>query len=55
MPYSTGSGKCKDGAFVKLLEDKEVIKYYQHISKNKFFGINFIDYTNFNYSDLESK
>ena len=53
MPFSENSSRCKDGSIVKHLESKEVIKYYEYISKNKYFGINFTDYTNFNYEEME--
>ena len=47
--------KCKDGALLDRAEGPEVIKYYNFIKQKQILGVTYINYIDFDYSELGDK
>lgn len=47
--------KCKDGALLDRAEGPEVIKYYNFIKQKQILGVTYINYVDFDYSELGDK
>ena len=56
ITYLSNTGittKCKDGAVVDRVEGPEVIKFYNYVKQKQILGVTYIDYVNFDYSNIK--